>query len=291
MAKFITIANRKGGVGKSTVAILLAQAFSIWGHRRVLLVDMDSQCNASIILVGGDRWHQACLAGRTIADCLRNEGDGRLVFGSSYLIHEASDLVNATGLPPALSLLPGSILLDDVEGELFLTKIGDARAAACDISEIVKSVVWSMLRQFEDAFDLLILDSAPGLSLATQAALDIAGKVIVPFRTDFVSQMAVDRVALLIEGVNNMDELARIPFKDRRYVGLANFVRGNGRDRIMLEEIGLLHPLLDTFLPYRDDIAAAFDWLESRSSLESKYGTATADIRKVYEQVESLLFS
>lgn len=36
MALFLSIANRKRGVGKSTVAILLARAFNVWGNKRVL---------------------------------------------------------------------------------------------------------------------------------------------------------------------------------------------------------------------------------------------------------------
>ena len=57
----------------------------------------------------------------------------------------------------------------------------------------------SLIRRFEGDFDVVILDCPPGLSFAALAALKTADKVIVPFRPDYVSQLAVDRVALLIE--------------------------------------------------------------------------------------------
>ena len=54
MAEFLAVANRKGGVGKSTISVMLAHAFAVWGGKRVLMLDLDSQCNASLILQGGE---------------------------------------------------------------------------------------------------------------------------------------------------------------------------------------------------------------------------------------------
>ena len=56
MAFFLAVANRKGGVGKSTLAVGLAHAAAVWGAKRVLVLDLDSQCNASLILQGGQGW-------------------------------------------------------------------------------------------------------------------------------------------------------------------------------------------------------------------------------------------
>jgi hypothetical protein len=39
-----------------------------WSQRRVLVMDLDTQCNASLMLVGGVGWERACREGGTIAD-------------------------------------------------------------------------------------------------------------------------------------------------------------------------------------------------------------------------------
>ena len=53
MGNIISIVNNKGGVGKTTVAVNLAHALTRRGQR-VLVIDMDSQCNATSILCARD---------------------------------------------------------------------------------------------------------------------------------------------------------------------------------------------------------------------------------------------
>ena len=288
MALFLAVANRKGGVGKSTVSVMLAHAFSVWGNKRVLVLDVDSQCNASLILMGGDGLHEARGARRTIADYIKDQCNGSHRAPPDFLIPQVGDVLGEQGQIPHLSVLPGSILLDDVQGDLFLTEAG--RGDSVDTLMFrLRANLCRLLRRFENEFDVVILDCAPGLSMATVASLSVADKVIVPFRPDYVSQLAVDRVALLIEEKQNLDQLAAVPFDKRRYVCLANFVIGSGRERLILEEIGIMHPLLHARLAYREGLAIAFDWLDRRSTFEVKYGNAIHDIRAVYNEVNGFL--
>ena len=119
----------------------------------------------------------------------------------------------------------------------------------------------------------------------------MADKVIVPFRPDYVSLHAVDRVALIIEEKANLDELAQVPIDGRRYACLANYVRANPRERLLIEETSLAHPLLATELPQRDGIANAFDWFPQGRPLEEKYGVATEDVRNLYDEVRKFVES
>jgi len=120
MATFLAVANRKGGVGKSTVAVMLAHALSVWGNKRVLILDLDSQCNSSMILLGGEGWVAARAARRTVADFFSESFEQTGRSPEDYLVDGVGDVTTQSGKTPALSLLPGSLLLDDVQGDLFL---------------------------------------------------------------------------------------------------------------------------------------------------------------------------
>ncbi len=72
----------------------------------------------------------------------------------------------------------------------------------------------------------------------------------------------------IIEEKRNEADLAEIPLADRRYAALQR-VRPTGKDRLLIEEIGLLHPLLGAQIPHSDAIANAFDW-EARGNRSMK---------------------
>lgn len=288
MAYFLAVANRKGGVGKSTISVMLAQALSVWGGKRVLVLDLDSQCNASLILMGGLRWSEARKAGKTIADYFFDLFDGTAPKPKDYLVHHVGDVVGLSGNPPALSLMPGSLLLEDVQGELFLKQASQSNDPDI-VASRVRGRLEQLMRRFATGADVVILDCAPGLSFAALAALKTADKVIVPFRPDYVSQHAVDRVALIIEGKRRIEELEEIDIDERRYVCLANYVRETGHDRHLIDQIELFHPMMTTKLPLRDGIANAFDWSPERRTIEEKYGEAAFDVRRLYEEVGAML--
>ena len=288
MAYFLAVANRKGGVGKSTLAVMIAQAFAVWGRKRVLMLDLDSQCNASLILVGGSAWNDARKKSISIADYFYDLFDGNPVNAKDYLLHGTGDVHDGTGKPLRLSLLPGSLLLEDIQGELYLKQSRESNVPDV-VANRVRGRIETLLRRFDGAHDLVVLDCAPGLSFAALAALKTADKVLVPFRPDYVSQLAVDRVALLIENKRTIVDLQPVPHSERRYVCVANGVRTSGKDRLLIEDIGLMHPMLEASIPHKDSIANAFDWEPKLKSLDEKYGDGLPDIRRLYDEINPWL--
>jgi chromosome partitioning protein len=288
MAVFVAVANRKGGVGKSTLAVMLAHAYAVWGGKKVLVLDLDVQCNASLILIGGERWNEARKKDRTIGDYFYDKFEGANPDPKDYVMHEVGDVAGAGGKAPKLSLVPGSLLLEDVQGELFM-KQSTATSDAENVGLQVRGRLQVMLKRFAGDFDIVIIDCPPGISFAALAALKLANKVLVPFRPDFVAQFGVDRVSLLIEERFTLDDLAEIPMSERRYVCVANLVRNNGRDRLVIDEVEAVHPMLDIRMPQRDDIAGALDWLGDRRSMTAKYGEAVSDVKRLYEEFSATL--
>lgn len=286
MASFLAVANRKGGVGKSTTSVMLAHAAAAWSGRRVLVIDLDTQCNASLMLVGGEGWDKARRGGRTIADYLFDRFDKVAEDESNYVVTHAGDVAHARTGSGQVALLPGSLLLEDVQGELFVAQAKKGKSTDVVASE-VRGRLKRLIKHFGMDYDVVILDCPPGLSFAALAALDLADRVVVPFRPDFVSQFAIDRISILIERVDSADDVAAIPFPQRRYACLPNYLRGNGRERMMLEQMALDHPMLEARIPLLDSVARAFDWDETKKSMSEKYADALPHLKALHDEVFS----
>lgn len=288
MALHLAVANRKGGVGKSTVSVMLAHSLSVWGGMRVLVIDVDSQCNSSLILLGGEGWRDARDSRRSIAHYLTDFFKEEYAAPEQYIVSGVGDVIDAGGGQPALDLLPGSLLLDDVQGDLFLDVVGEGRVN--DAMAGLRERIEVLLRRCAANYDVALFDCAPGLSFATHAAISTADKVIVPFRPDYVSLMAIDRISLVIEGVSNLDQLAAVPIARRRYACLPNYIRSTGAERLLVEEVGLMHPLLTSQIALSNGMADAFEWSPRKLPLEAKYSDASADIRRLYQEISDDMF-
>jgi cellulose biosynthesis protein BcsQ len=284
MTHFLAVANRKGGVGKSTLSVMLGQALAVWGKKRVLMVDLDSQCNASLILIGGQGWNAARKEHRTIADYFYDLFEGIPAKPKDYMLPNIGDVHDGTGKPPRLALLPGSLLLEDIQGELYLKQASQSHIPEV-VASRVRGRIEQLLRRFGGQFDNIILDCPPGLSFAALAALKTADRVLVPFKPDYVSQQGVDRIALLIEERRTIEALSDVPMDQRKYACVANAVRTTGKDRNLIDELSIFHPILNAQIPHSEAIANAFDWEPRMKSIEEKYGLGIADLRRLYDEV------
>lgn len=286
MASFLAVANRKGGVGKSTTSVMLAHAAAAWSGHRVLVVDLDTQCNASLMLVGGEGWDKARRSGRTIADYLFDRFDKVAEDESEYVIPNAGDVAHPPTGQGRVSLLPGSLLMEDIQGELFVAQARKGKETDVVAAE-VRSRLRRLLKHFGMDFDVVILDCPPGISFAALAALDLADRVVVPFRPDYVSLFAIDRISTLIERVESTEDVAAIPFTDRRYICLPNYLRHNGRERLLLEQMAVEHPMLPVGIPLLDSVARSFDWDETKKSMTEKYTDALPHLQALHKEVIS----
>ena len=286
MAYFLAIANRKGGVGKSTTAVMLAHALAAWGRKRVLVVDLDAQCNSSMILIGGEGWANARTKRTTIGDYFFDLYDGVMPNTKDYLIQSVGD-VAAPG-QAGITLIPGSLLLEDVQGELFLKQSRESNDTDV-VSRRVQARIKQLIKRFEADFDLVLMDCPPGISFAALAAIQLAQKVLVPFRPDYVSQFAVERIAMLVEDKANLEAVTSVPKEKRRYVTVANFVEPTGQDKFFIDLIADEHPMLATQLPLNPTIARSFNWLPQKRSIEEKYGAVTGDVRKLYDELAAIM--
>jgi len=289
MAYFLAVANRKGGVGKSTISVMLAYSFALWSNKKVLLIDLDAQSNSSLILMGGEHWIESQRTSRNVAayieDRLYSIEQTKI---HDYIAHDIGDIESAPGELPDISILPGSLHFEDMQDEL-ITYYSRGQTPFQQAKVKCAEHFRAALGFASPLADIVIMDCAPGLSNATVAALKLANKVVVPFRPDAVSQFAVDRISRVIEGGRKFEDILNIPPEERRYICLANCVRESGRDQIYVDNIAVDHPMLQTFIPAMPDVADAFDFLGEPQPVEEKYGEALYPLRALHQELTSIL--
>ncbi len=286
MGILIAVANRKGGVGKSTITTMLAHGFAATGEQRVLVVDLDTQCNSSIILTGGEKWDWARRSRKTVADYIDQKYDRPNLRPDDFTLHNVGDIDAPLG---RLSLLSGSLDLEDTENELLHNRARAGQDLAAAEQGVIGRVA-GMLNDFGNAFDVVIMDCPPGLSFSARAALRLAHKVIVPFRPDFVSSYACDRIAMVIEEKRRLQDVLLIPREKRRYISIVNFWRDGAFQRANFNTVASTHPVMQTAIPQDDGIAQAFEYRGEPLTIDEKYGSGGNVVRALCkEAVDSIL--
>lgn len=189
--KVIAVANMKGGVGKTATVIGLAEGLAAEGAK-TLVIDLDPQANASICLAGDGFLKAIIEEGQTIDAYIEDRFDRREKGATlaSRIRSNISGVTHSNGQLP-LSLLASSSELRLVERDLIftLTKSG------MDLDAIVKSlheIIRDQLKAPRRAYDYILFDCAPGISVLTDVSIRLADMVIVPTIPDFLSTYGLD---------------------------------------------------------------------------------------------------
>ena len=164
-ARLIALVNQKGGCGKTTTAVNLAACLAV-SNRRVLLIDLDPQANATVSL-GVDPGKLE----RTIYQVLVDDpGDGDLTIDLPSVVVPSN--------VPNLDLAPSSIDLAAAELELS-ARIGRENSLRKKILPV------------RDSYDYIMLDTPPSLGLLTLNALVACEEVIIPIQTHYYALLGM----------------------------------------------------------------------------------------------------
>ena len=171
MAKIISLVNQKGGVGKTTTSINLAAALGKQG-KKVLLIDMDSQGNATtgLGLYANDFSHDIY----------------EVITGSCKI----KDAIIKTKFEN-LSIIPATLNLAGIDVE-FVKKMLD------DNNFKPNMQLKYCLEKIKEDYDYIIIDCQPSLGLGPMNAMVASDSVIIPVQCEYY---ALDGIALILNTI------------------------------------------------------------------------------------------
>ena len=152
MGRIISLANQKGGVGKTTTTINLAASLAAL-DKKVLVVDADPQANASSGLGIDIKKTENTIYEGLIGQCTPQEAIHRTPFENIDIISSHINLVGA---------------------ELEMVQMENREKRLRDL-----------LHPLQDAYDYILIDCSPSLGIITVNALTAADSVLIPVQCEY----------------------------------------------------------------------------------------------------------
>ncbi len=170
MGKVISLANQKGGVGKTTTAINLGASLAVL-EKKILIIDADPQANAT----SGTGFDLKKVK-TSIYECLIDDVDPKRI-----ILNSDTDLLDL--IPSHIDLVGAEIeMLNMPEREFMLQKV---------------------VEKVRDDYDYVLIDCSPSLGLITVNALTASDSVIIPVQCEYFALEGLGKLLNTIKIIQN----------------------------------------------------------------------------------------
>jgi len=267
MAHVFSTINLKGGVGKTTTTVALAETFSAERRKKVLVIDLDPQTNATTMLIGEEKWRELNDKGHTLAQLFKDalHPDTRKFDLEKTLQKRVSDVAAAR----TIDLLPSSLDLIDVQDELINTPVGKYGAIR------PFDILWRATKELVEDYDIVMIDCPPNLGKITQNGLRMSQGFVIPTIPDILSTYGIPQI------VRRVREFGEEIAEDIEALGIiiTKFDSRSTVHKNMLQQLPKNHvadprnwpPVFETIIPQANQSAAAAEH-SSYSTLKQKWG-------------------
>lgn len=263
MATTIAFINLKGGVAKTTTAVATAQILSGIHRKKVLLIDLDPQTNASVMLIGDAKWKELNDEGHTVAQLFRDalEPTNRRFDLDETLQERVGGVTEAR----TVSLIPSSLDLIRIQDDLATMPTGRYR------SHTPIDILHRAIRDRIDDYDFIIIDCPPSLGLITLNGLRFADGYVIPTVPDVLSTYGIpqiiERVADFAQEIGQAIE----PYGIVATKYQANSTVHQNQIRIMKRQQDA--PVFETVIAQTNELSAAAEFNSGATpTLRQKWG-------------------
>lgn len=296
MPHVISFINLKGGVAKTTTAVQLADTFAFMRQKKVLVLDLDPQTNATLALVGEERWEQADERGQTLAHLFLDLLNGTRNFNPERAIVRGASNLNT--IPPEVfdqlpesaqygrvDVLPSSIRLIDVQDRM------QDIANRTNYSLSPMAVVQKYIGPLFGRYDYVLIDCPPNLGFITQNGLEVSDHYLIPTIPDRMSTYGIPQIA------GKIDELRRDRDLKIRCLGVVvtKFQSNSSQHKQGLEHLPEYlrsafaytnedtPPILNTVMPQTNASAEAMLFEREVKNYPAKYGSGLVGKQAAYK--------
>lgn len=287
----LSFINLKGGVGKTTTAVAVAEMLAQEERKHVLLIDLDPQTNATVTLISEDQWAEMDKDGRTIAqlfeDRLNPHNSPKFDIETAIARHVST--IN-DGIA-RLDLLPSSIQLIDLQDRIPMIALSGNFTA--NPLEILRVAIQPVIERY----DYIIIDCPPSLGTVTKNGLRISTGYVIPTIPDIVSTWGiyqiVDNVAQFAQDIDlpipplgivatkvQSNDLHRRVISDLKAKRLGRFSDPNG--------LIAQPPLFNSVIGQTVSVARGADVDSDIRTFKGKYGTAYDALHGLTQEIKDL---
>lgn len=290
MAVRIAVANHKGGVGKSTSAMMLAEGLAHYGGLRVLVFDLDPQASLSAMLLSSPGVEAVSRKGQTLWDLLKAIGDAQRVQVPRFVTTKASDLTELRDAQDHrrvdLVASCSDLLSEYAERENAIRK----RHSRTRIDVALANALDPELQTLDHSYDVILFDCPATAAPLGLAAIRLSNILISPTVLDDISLRALrDFVAIILK--DDLQMLGRLA--DFRVLATMH-VRSNPEQRFILDQMragayklrALRHPVGHSVAVQRSVSRLRPD---AYRTVREKYDSALEDVHAISREVWEMI--
>ena len=262
MTRVISVINLKGGVGKTTTTVGLAQILSVEFNKKILVVDLDAQTNATTMLIGEEKWMEVNKQKQTIAQ-LFYEGvypRSEKIFDINRAILKGVSNIDEVKL---VDMLPSSLDLIDIQEEVIKAPRG--------IFSVIRPVdlLDKSLRKIKQKYDYILIDCQPNLGVITRNGLKVSDVYIIPTVPDVLSTYGIPQI---ISRVNKFSKELEKEIKPLGIV-ITKYREQSALHKRTVKELRKERDcrVFETIFKENDNIANAAEYI-NKSTMRQKWG-------------------
>lgn len=262
MTRVISVINLKGGVGKTTTTVGLAQILSVEFNKKILVVDLDAQTNATTMLIGEEKWMEVNKQKQTIAQ-LFYEGvypRSEKIFDINRAILKGVSNIDEVKL---VDMLPSSLDLIDIQEEVIKAPRG--------IFSVIRPVdlLDKSLRKIKQKYDYILIDCPPNLGVITRNGLKVSDVYIIPTVPDVLSTYGIPQI---ISRVNKFSKELEKEIKPLGIV-ITKYREQSALHKRTVKELRKERDcrVFETIFKENDNIANAAEYI-NKSTIRQKWG-------------------